>query len=163
MELRAATVDDYDAYARLVPELGVDEPLPSRTRFADELLGRALVAVDAGTVVGYALFEVLSDVGYVRNVVSAPARRRSGIGLAIMRGLHARFVAAGATAWCLNVKPDNTAAIALYERCGLRTAYRSCALRLPRARELPSPPSDVSLVPVPADADAMVEPAFGLL
>jgi len=163
MEIRAATIDDHSAYERLFPELGVDDPLPSRARFADELVGRMVVAVDGGVVVGYAISEVLSEVGYVRNIVSAPERRRSGIGRALMSSLHARFAAAGATTWCLNVKPDNAAAIGLYERCGMRPEYRSCALRLPRAIELPPPPPGVELVPVPPEADATVEPALRLL
>lgn len=32
MEVRSATADDHDAFARLMPELGVDDPIPSRSR-----------------------------------------------------------------------------------------------------------------------------------
>ena len=161
--IRPATVDDYDGYARLFPHLGVDDPLPSRARFADELVDRVLVATLDGTVVGYALVEVLADTGYVRNVVTDPAHRRRGIGRALMEAMRARFVAAGATTWCLNVKPDNTAAIALYRDCGLLPAYRSVALRIPSGAPLPAPPPDLELAPVTPDDDAVVEAAFGLL
>jgi GNAT superfamily N-acetyltransferase len=162
IEIRAATAGDYDAYAAMFSELGIDDPVPSRTRFAEELTSRILVAVD-GDVVGYALFEVLADVGYVRNLVSARTRRRSGIGLALMTAMRERFTAAGATTWCLNVKPGNVPAVALYERCGLRLIYRSQGVRMPREVVLPPPPPDVVLVPVPPETDAIVEPAFGLL
>jgi GNAT superfamily N-acetyltransferase len=163
METRAATVDDYDAYALLMPELGVDDPIPSRTRFADELVARTIVAVEDGHVVGYALFDLMRDVGYVRNIVSAPSRRRRGIGLALMMALRKRFSTAGATAWCLNVKPDNATAIAMYERCGLRAAYRSYALRLPSGVVLPPPPPELSFVPVPVEAEELVEQTLRLL
>jgi len=103
------------------------------------------------------------DVGYVRNLVTAPSHRRSGVGLALMTALRERFLAAGATQWCLNVKPGNVAAIALYERFGLRRAYHSAVLRLPRSVELPPPPADVALVPIPPDADAAIEPRLKLL
>lgn len=162
MEIRAATGDDYDAFTRLFPALGVDDPVPSRARFTGELTARMLVAVD-GDVVGYALFEVLAEVGYVRHLVSSAARRRSGIGLALMTALRERFRAAGATSWCLNVKPGNVSAVSLYERCGMRTAYRSQGIRMPREVELPPLSPDLRLLPVPPETDAILEPAFQLL
>jgi len=161
MEIRPATAADYAAYARLFPELGVDDPLPSAQHFADALVGRSIVAVDGDDVVGFALFEQLAEVGYIRNVIAAPAARRRGVGLALMTAMRERFVAA--TSWCLNVKAGNAAAIALYERCGLRAAYRSCALRLPSGVALAEPAPGVELVPVPAEHDAVVEPAMRLL
>ena len=162
MEIRAATPHDYDAYARLFLELGIDDPVPSRTRFVDELASRILVAVD-GEVAGYALYEQLADVGYVRNLVVARDRRRSGVGVALMAAMRERFTSAGATSWCLNVKPTNVAAVSLYERCGMRTMYRSQGVRIPRELELPPVAPDIVLVPVPPEADAVVEPAFQLL
>ena len=162
MEIRSAVPEDYDAYARLFLELGIDDPVPSRDRFAGELASRILVAVD-GDIVGYALYEVLAEVGYVRNLVSDTTRRRTGVGRALMTYLRDRFVAAGATSWCLNVKPENTAAVTLYERCGMRAMYRSQGVRMPREVALPPVPSDVTLVPVPPETDAVVEPAFHLL
>lgn len=163
LAIRDATPADYPDYARLFPELGVDDPRPSRERFTDELVARTLVATDGGAVVGYALLEVLADVGYVRNLVSDPARRRGGIGLALMTALRERFVAKGATAWCLNVKPDNAAAIGLYERCGLRAAYHSWMMRLPTEVALPPVPAGVTAVPSPSEDDAVIEPMFQLL
>jgi GNAT superfamily N-acetyltransferase len=163
VEVRAATIGDYDAYARLFGELGVEDPVPSRARFGAEMVARTLVAVDDTGVVGYALFEVLTDTGYIRNIVSDPARRRNGVGAALMEAMRARFVAAGATTWCLNVKPGNVPAIRLYERFGLRLAYRSCSLRLPTGVALPAPAPDLELVPIAPEDDALVERTLGLL
>ena len=162
MRIRDATASDYGAYVRLVAELGVDDPVPSATRFVDELRARTLVAVDAhDEVIGYVLVEELHGVGYIRNIVSDPARRRTGVGVALMAAARARFLAAGATTWCLNVKPDNAAAIGLYARFGMRTAYRSTILRLPSGIALP--PTDLVLAPLPAERDADVEPLLRLL
>ena len=161
IEIRSATIDDYDAYARLMPELGVDEGPAPRDRFGSDLVVRTLVAVDGATVVGYALFEILADVGYVRNIVSDPARRRAGIGVALMAELRNRFVAAGASTWCLNVKPDNTPAVGLYTRSGMCLAYASTVLRL--RHDVPLPSTDLPLAPILPVEDAEVEQQFGLL
>jgi GNAT superfamily N-acetyltransferase len=163
MEIRRATIGDYDAYASLFPELGVDDPLPSRERFADELVFRMTVATDEQRVVGYTLFEQLAETGYIRNIVTAPSARRRGVGRALMDDARSRFVAAGATSWCLNVKPGNVPAITLYERCGMSPAYRSCALRLPHEIALPAPHSEIMLADVPTASDPTLEPAFTLL
>jgi GNAT superfamily N-acetyltransferase len=162
VEVRAATADDHDAYAALFPELGVDDPVPSRSRFVDEVVPRALVATEGGAVVGYATYEVLAELGYVRNLVTDPAHRRRGVGGALMEELRRRFAGAGATAWCLNVKPDNASAIALYERCGMRRAYLAQALRLPASVPLAPPPADLRLDPVEPDEDEAVEAALAV-
>ena len=163
LEIRDATPADHSDYVRLFAELGVDDRVASLERFVAELMARTIVATDDGRIVGYALCEVLAEVGYIRNIVSAPAHRRSGIGYALMQALRQRFSSHGATAWCLNVKPDNAAAIGLYERCGMRTAYRSCALRVASSVPLPPVPAEVTLAPIPSHDDEAVERAFGLL
>ena len=163
ISVRAAVASDYDAYARLFAELGVDDPVATREWFVGQLAARMIVAAHGSDVVGYALFEVLAETGYVRNVVSDPMRRRTGIGAALMAALRDLFRARGATSWCLNVKPDNAAAIGLYERFGMRRAYSSTALRVARETVLPAPVDDVVLVTSPPHDDAHVEAAFGLL
>ncbi|MGE0404077.1 MAG: GNAT family N-acetyltransferase [Kofleriaceae bacterium] len=163
IDVREARADDYDVYQRLFPELGVNEGATSRERFTTDLATRMFVAIDAEQVVGYLLFDLMDGVGYVRNVVSDPDRRRAGIGIALMEAARERFVRAGATTWCLNVKAENRAAIALYERCGMGLHYRTTVLRLPRSVSLPPVDPSLSLVPVPPETDAVVEPAFALL
>lgn len=159
--VRDATPADYDAYVDLQRELRVDDPIPSRERFGDDLLARIMIAEDDAGVIGYALVEEMAGVGYVRNIVSAPSRRRTGVGAALMEAMRVRFRAAGATSWCLNVMPDNTPAVGLYHRFGLRDAYRSSILRLPAS--VPLPATARVLAPVPVTRDAAVEAAFGLL
>jgi hypothetical protein len=48
-----------------------------------------------------------------------------------MEAVAERLREAGCTRWTLNVKVGNTPAIHLYERFGMRNAYRSTALSLP--------------------------------
>jgi ribosomal protein S18 acetylase RimI-like enzyme len=163
MEIRAATAADYDAYVALLPELGVDDPTPSRERFGNELVARMTIACEGDEVVGYVLADVMATTGYIRNIVTAPGRRGRGVGRAMMDDMRTRFRVAGATTWCLNVKPDNAAAIALYERCGMRRAFRSCSIRVGRELALPEPPDDVVLAPVASAEDEELERAFGLL
>lgn len=163
LHLRDALPADHDAYVALFAHLGVDDPVPGLDRFSADLVHRMIVATDGADIVGYALFEQLADTGYIRNLVTDPAHRRRGIGAALMESLRARFLAGGATRWCLNVKPDNLAAISLYAGCGLRRAYGSCSLRLPASVALPTPPLDLTLVPVAPADDAAIEPSLGLL
>lgn len=159
--IRAATEADYDAYSRLFPELRVDDSPASREHFMAELRPRMIVSTDGDAVVGYALSDQLADTGYVRNVVTDPWARGRGHGIALMEALRAAFLAAGATAWRLNVKPDNTAAIRLYTRCGMTEAYRASVLRVPASVALePSP--DLALAPLVAADDAALEARFGL-
>lgn len=160
--IRDATAGDYPAFARLMPELGVDDPIPSRDHFVRELMARTLVATRGNDVVGYALLEVLADTGYVRNIVSDREHRRAGVGRELMYALRDRFRDAGATTWCLNVKPDNVVAIRLYEDCGLASAYRSSIVRIPATVSL-SPPDGTELSAIRPDEDAALETRFGLL
>jgi ribosomal protein S18 acetylase RimI-like enzyme len=161
--IREATAADYDAYARLLPELGTGDPIPSRERFAS-LCDRTTVAVDDdGAIVGYALHEALADVGYVRNLVSDPSRRRQGIGLALMEDLRVRFRARGLYTWCLNVRPTNRAALALYTRCGMTPAYRSYMLRLPRSAPAAVPIAGLVFTRFAAAEEPAIEEATGLL
>jgi len=163
VQIRDATLDDYDAFVPLFGQLGVDDPVATIDRFERELVPRMIVATLDDALVGYVLYEVLSDVGYIRNLVSDQRHRRRGIATALMEELRRRFVAAGATSWCLNVKPDNVPAIALYQRFGLRTAYRSSILRLASDAPPVDPGADLELREVPPDDDEAVEAATGLL
>lgn len=133
LSVRAAAPSDYEAYAQLLPELGVDDPLPSMERWMREFLPTTLVAEFEGEVVGYLYHQCFARVGYVRNVVTKPSHRRAGVGRALMEAARAEFARRGATEWCLNVKPDNVAARGLYDALGFRLAYESKVWRLPWA------------------------------
>ena len=79
---------------------------------------------DTGKVVGYAGLLVVADEGYITNVAVFPEYRRRGVAAQLLsvfenfaRGNHLAFLT-------LEVRPSNTAAIALYESFGFRQAGR---------------------------------------
>jgi len=162
--MRSAAPGDYDAYARLFPELGTGEPVPEREFWTREVAPTILVATLGGEVVGYAYYRILTGYGYVTNVVTAPAYRGRAIGRTLMGELARRFRAGGASRWCLNVKPDNAPAIALYRRMGMARAYESWVLFFgwELAQKLPAESGIVGRPLAPAE-DSAVESTFSLL
>jgi len=129
--VRPAEPGDHREFVRLFPELAVDDPVEDAGRFEAEIMPGALMAeAEDGHVVGYTYFQIIDDLAHVRHVVSAPEARRAGVGTALMGSVAERARAAGCTTWCLNVKPDNAAAIAFYERLGLAATYRTKAVRI---------------------------------
>lgn len=127
--LRDARPEDYDAYAELFAELGVDDPVPSRDKYQRDLMPSSFV-LEEDQVIAYAYVQTLGGVGYVRQVIVRPGYRRRGLGRALMGEAARRFREAGCLSWCLNVKPENTAAIALYRSLGFKQAYASAAMRM---------------------------------
>ena len=94
----------------------------SRTMLEEELYNDCaayIVAEDEKEqVAGYAGLQVILDEGYITNVVVDPARRREHIASQLLQVFfnfaeanHLRFIT-------LEVRPSNTAAIALYEKFG---------------------------------------------
>lgn len=146
LRIRPAQPSDHAAFVRLFPELAVEDPVMTAEKFTRELVPTTLMAeavaagdeqsdeaagaTDGSRVVGYAYFQILKDVAYVRHVVTAPEARKTGVGRALMAAIAERARAADCTSWCLNVKRGNTAAIAVYERVGLAPAFATKALRL---------------------------------
>ncbi len=128
--VRPARGDDHGVCARLFGELETGDPPFSRARWDREMAGQSWVAEAEGAVVGYVFAQSLDGLGYVRHVAVDPAARRRGVGRALLQAAAARFAEGGARAWCLNVKPDNAPAIALYESVGMRAVHRSWGLRL---------------------------------
>lgn len=165
--IRAARVEDHAAFARLFPELAVDDPTPDLERFERELLRGCLVAELDGRVVAYVWYQLLEGSCYVRHLVVGPDARRAGVGRALMERVRGLAIAAGATRWMLNVKPDNAPAIGLYASCGMRFEFGSKALRISwaRVRALIAAHGDpaVSSRLVAPGEEADVERATGLL
>jgi len=84
------------------------EHLPASVQY------HSVVALDDnGVVAGYASLDVLATPPRITSIAVDPARRRCGVGAALMRTLVER-----AGTMELYVDPGNTAAIALYERLG---------------------------------------------
>jgi ribosomal protein S18 acetylase RimI-like enzyme len=116
------------SWARCEPGRNVEAHVD--TVFA-RLAGRAVFArLDDGAAVGIAV----EDDGIVGLFCLAvdPARRRAGLGTAMVRALLARSAASVAY---LQVEESNVPAIAMYDRLGFGEAYRYCHRIAPAARE----------------------------
>ncbi len=160
--IRSAEPRDYPAFARLFPELGVDEPVPAEERWQKMFLPGMVLAEVEGRPVGYAFSETLGDLCYIRNVVSDPGHRRSGIGRALMNEMARRARDAGSARWALNVKPDNVAAIKLYESLGFEAAYEGETVRVRWDAIEPLDPGDVRAVELAPEDDAAFEGALSI-
>ncbi len=155
---------DYPAFARLVPELGVPDPTPSADRFAWTIAPDTLVLRDGDEVLGYLWARPRGDRLHVVHVITDPAHRGRGVGRALMRAVADRGRAAGFRRWMLNVKPENVAARALYERCGMRVAFASVLMDIAwtDVERMAAPTGIVARRLAPAD-DARFEDALALL
>lgn len=162
--IRPAAAADYDLFRRLFPELEVDDPIPDRERWQREIEPATLVIEDEpGCGAGYAFVHVLAGAGYVRHIVVDPSRRRAGIGRALLLAVARRLREAGCERWCLNVKPDNAAAIALYQGLGMAIQHRATAMRFDWSLvdALPRTPGILAR-PIAPEHDQALEAAFGL-
>ncbi|WP_411676405.1 ribosomal protein S18-alanine N-acetyltransferase [Caproicibacter sp.] len=83
-----------------------------------------LTAESGGEIVGYAGMHCVCGECYVDNIAVFPAFRRRGVGRALTRGLIGRARGRNAEFLSLEVRPSNTAAVALYQSLGLRPAGR---------------------------------------
>jgi ribosomal-protein-alanine N-acetyltransferase len=77
-----------------------------------------LVAADGDEIVGYAGLAAMPDEAYVQTIAVVPARRRQGIGALLLTALLDDARRRGLARVGLEVRVDNPAAIALYERFG---------------------------------------------
>ncbi len=76
-----------------------------------------------GSVLGYAGLHAVLDEGYIDNVAVRPDCRRQGIADRLL-DVFCRFGAANLSFLTLEVRPSNTAAVALYEKHGFAEAGR---------------------------------------
>ena len=79
-----------------------------------------LVAVRGGEVLGYIFMLHVMDEGYISNVAVAPARRRQGIGDALISELLRRAEDLRLSFVTLEVRESNEAAVNLYGKHGFR-------------------------------------------
>ncbi len=158
-----ALAADYPAFARLFPELAVPEDTPSADRFAQTIAPDAIVLRDGDGVVGYAWARPRGEQLHVVHLIADPAHRRRGVGRALMAAVAERGRGAGFRRWMLNVKPENVAARALYERCGLRVVLASVSMRVAWADvSRIAPATGVVARRLPPADDARFEDAFAL-
>jgi ribosomal-protein-alanine N-acetyltransferase len=86
--------------------------------------GTLAVLVEDDGPIGFVMIRVIAGDAEVLTLAVDPARRRSGVGRALMSaGLRAAAIQ-GADAMFLEVAVDNPAAVALYESLGFETAGR---------------------------------------
>ncbi|MEA2751553.1 MAG: hypothetical protein QOI41_5696 [Myxococcales bacterium] len=169
--IRPAVAADYPAFVRLFPELAVDDPMLEQDRFDREVVPTTLVmeageGPDPAHIVGYAHYQILKGLTYVRHIVASPELRRTGVGRALLEAIADLARASGSTSWCLNVKPSNVAAIALYRHMGMTPAFESRAMRLDWAIADAAPRMQNARITsrvIEAADDARVEPAMKLM
>lgn len=77
-----------------------------------------LVAESDGAIVGTVMAGYEGHRGWINYLGVAPAQQRGGLGQRLMDEAEARLRAAGCPKINLQVRPDNRAAIAFYERIG---------------------------------------------
>lgn len=128
--LRSADAADYPVLARLFPELGVADPVPTAEQFASRLLPRVVILEQDGEARGYSYWQVYGGTAQVVHLVVDPQVRGRGVGRVLMQEVQRRVLAERCERWYLNVKQDNAAALALYRRCGLSIEYEGWATRI---------------------------------
>ena len=79
-----------------------------------------LLALDDEKVVGYAGTWILDDEAQITNVAVTPEYRGQKVGAGLMENLIKEAKKRGATRMTLEVRPSNTAALALYEKFGFK-------------------------------------------
>lgn len=165
MALRSATPADYAAFARLFLELGVREPPPPADVWAAEFLPRTRFYEGPQGPQAYVTADVMGDLGYVMQLVVDASARRQGLGRRVLREVAEHFRARGCTRWGLNVKRDNTAALALYGSFGMRPLREAVALMVSQAQveALPAAPSGLHVVPVAESEWAPLTAAWQLM
>lgn len=162
-QARRGRADDYPLFVRLVPELHIEDPVPSAEQWQARMLPETIVLESDGVPVGYAFAQLYGESAHLVHVVVDPSARGRGAGRALVEAARERVVGAGCTSWSLNVKQDNVAAMRVYERCGFACEHESWALET-AWRALTFPRRGIDVVPfVPSAAnDDELEARLGL-
>jgi [ribosomal protein S18]-alanine N-acetyltransferase len=101
----------------------------SRNLVGEGVAGRSptvtfYVAERAGEVVGHAVISVVGDDAELQRLAAAPEARRAGVATALLDGVRAAAAAQGVARLLLEVREDNTAALAFYDRAGFTQIAR---------------------------------------
>lgn len=97
------------------------------------------VAMCGDTLCAYGGLHLIAGVGYITNVAVAPAFRRRGLASRILHQLQAYCTEQHGTELTLEVRPSNSAALALYRKHGFKEAGR-------RKNYYTNPPEDALLM-----------------
>jgi ribosomal-protein-alanine acetyltransferase len=141
ISIRAASPNDLDAIFALEQAVFSADRLSRRSlrAFIQSPNRPLLVAMLEGSLAGYALVALREGSAAARlySIAVDPSRGRRGVGRALMAASERYTAAHGRQSLRLEVRSDNHAAIALYERLGFRQfgqydgyyADGACALR----------------------------------
>lgn len=83
-----------------------------------------LLALDGEEIIGYAGTWFVFDEAHITNVAIAPAYRGQGVGSQMMEEIIRVVKEQGITSMTLEVRPSNTAALALYAKFGFKSVGR---------------------------------------
>ena len=163
MGVRPARASDHESFVRLFRALETGDEPADETVWARELAPQSVVYERDGSVVGYCYLQLLDGLGAVRHIAVDARHRGGGIGRALMQDAATRLRGRGIGRWCLNVKPENTPAIALYTSLGMVQQHASVAMRMgwDIVDRLPSSPA-VRVETLLDSDDAEAEAALGL-
>ncbi len=102
-------------------------PFPwTRGNFADSLGAQhcALVCLEQGAMVGYAVMMLVLDEAHLLNISIAAERQRAGLGSELIEHLFDVARASGARRMLLEVRPSNASGGGLYRRYGFKEIGR---------------------------------------
>ncbi len=126
--VRQAVAEDVDAITDLEAVAFPADPW-SPNLVTEGVAGRSptvtfYVAERDATVVGHAVISVVGEDAELQRIAAAPETRREGVATALLDGVRAAARDQGSTRLLLEVREDNTAALAFYERAGFTTLAR---------------------------------------
>ena len=120
---RRMTPEDVPVISRLEEEtFSMPWSAPSFLEMISKEDARYYVAEKDGKILGGCGVLMIAGEGNITNVVIAPEARNQGIGTAMLRHLMAEGDREGLTAYTLEVRISNVAAIHVYEKLGFESA-----------------------------------------
>ena len=145
--VRSADPDDVPAIVALEAAAFPDGPW-SEALVAEGVAGRVptvtyLVAERAGAFAGHAVVSVVQDVAELQRIATAALHRRTGVATALLAAVERVAAEGGAERLLLEVREDNVAALAFYDRAGFaefarrRRYYRDGATAVVLERPVP--------------------------
>jgi ribosomal-protein-alanine N-acetyltransferase len=101
-----------------------ERPYPwNETQFGETLLSTTqmtLVLDQEEEPVGYGVLQMVEGESYLLNIMVRSDCRQKGVGETLLRKLLSWSKDGGATHMFLDVDPENTPAVALYQKCGFQ-------------------------------------------